>query len=120
MPIDTVIRRNPLVVALAIASAAMLLFISEVSYWRSVATLDPQREMGGARAAIQGLERRVLDAETGQRGYLLTGRDEYLQPYERALTDIDASFDLLERYYAIEPQSLALLTRLRQLTQTKL
>jgi signal transduction histidine kinase len=120
MSIATVIRRNPLIVALAIAAAAVMLFISEASYWRSAATLDALGEMGSARAAIQGLERRVLDAETGQRGYLLTGRGEYLQPYERALTDIDATFDLLERYYAIEPQSLALLARLRALTQTKL
>ena len=120
MRIATVIGRNRLIVALAIASAAVMLFISEVSYWRSVDTLDALGEMGSARAAIQGLERHVLDAETAQRGYLLTARAEYLQPYERALTDIDTSFDLLERYYAIEPQSLALLAKLRALTLTRL
>ncbi len=62
----------------------------------------------------------MLDAETAQRGYLLTGRSEYLQPYERALKDIDDAFDLLERYYAGEPQSLALLARLRSQTDAKL
>jgi signal transduction histidine kinase len=120
MPILSVVRHNRLILALAVASAAVMLFISEASYWRSVATLDALGEMNSTRVAIRGLERSVLDAETGQRGYLLTGRSEYLQPYERALTDIDASFHLLERHYAAEPQSLALLERLRALTQTKL
>ena len=27
----------------------------------------------------------IVDAETGQRGFLLTGRDEYLEPYNSAL-----------------------------------
>ena len=30
---------------------------------------------------IQTLRQALLDAETGQRGYLLTGGKEYLQPY---------------------------------------
>jgi signal transduction histidine kinase len=120
MRILTVIRRHALIVALAIASAAVMLLISEASYRRSVATLDALGGMGSARSAIQGLERRVLDAETGQRGYLLTGRSEYLQPYERALQDIDRSFALLDRYYATETQSLAMLAKLRGLTDAKL
>ena len=35
--------------------------------------------MAAARSNIQGLEHSILDAETGQRGYLLTGRSEYLR-----------------------------------------
>lgn len=120
MRIPAVIRRYPLIVLLAVASAAVMLFISEVPYARSVATLDALGEMASARAALQGLERRVLDAETGQRGYVLTGRDEYLQPYARALSDIETSFGLLAGYYAAEPQSLARLAELRALTQTRL
>ncbi|MEO6026706.1 MAG: CHASE3 domain-containing protein, partial [Candidatus Binatia bacterium] len=34
--------------------------------------------------AIESLTRRLVDAETGQRGYLLTGRPEYLEPFTRA------------------------------------
>src|ERR1044072_4497797 len=40
-----------------------------------------------------GLERllsTLRDAETGQRGYLLSGDDEYLVPYDEALGEIDA------------------------------
>ncbi len=32
--------------------------------------------------AANHLERLILDVETGQRGFLLTGRDEFLQPWQ--------------------------------------
>jgi len=37
----------------------------------------------------------VVDAETGQRGYLLTGREEYLAPYNAALPRIDGALSRL-------------------------
>ena len=39
----------------------------------------------------------IVDAETGQRGYLLTGRDEYRQPYDTALPKIENAFNRLRR-----------------------
>jgi len=38
----------------------------------------------------------IVDAETGQRGYLLTGRDEYLRPYQDALPKIGGTFGRLQ------------------------
>ena len=37
----------------------------------------------------------VTDAETGQRGYLLTGNAEYLEPYKAALPKVDGAFSKL-------------------------
>jgi signal transduction histidine kinase len=37
----------------------------------------------------------IVDAETGQRGYLLTGRDEYLAPYKSAVPRIDDALNRL-------------------------
>ena len=37
----------------------------------------------------------IVDAETGQRGYLLTGRDEYLAPYSSAVPKIDGALNRL-------------------------
>jgi signal transduction histidine kinase len=120
MNVATVIKRHPLVLALALAAAAVMLFISEGSYFRAVGTLNALGAMSTARASLQGLERSFLDAETGQRGYLLTGRQEYLRPYEQALGEIDGSFRFLERYYADEPASMALLSQLRAASDTRL
>jgi signal transduction histidine kinase/CheY-like chemotaxis protein len=39
----------------------------------------------------------LQDAETAQRGYVLTGRAEYLEPYERAKKDVPRRFQQLEQ-----------------------
>jgi signal transduction histidine kinase len=120
MRLKQVMRRNPLVLALAAAAVAALLFISEGSYIRAASTLDALSDMAQARSSLQGLERSFVDAEAGQRGFLLTERNEYLEPYERALQDIETAFAFLERYYADEPASAALLKQLRKVSDTRL
>jgi len=37
----------------------------------------------------------VVDAETGQRGYLLTGKEEYLAPYKAAVPKVDGALNRL-------------------------
>src|SRR5690606_19459475 len=44
-----------------------------------------------ARALVQAL----TDAETGQRGYLLTQDDAYLEPYRMAVTSLDGTYQNL-------------------------
>jgi signal transduction histidine kinase len=51
--------------------------------------------------------RRVLDAETGVRGFVLTGRQDYLDPYESATADVNEAIEWLRRFYA-DSQSRAL------------
>ena len=43
----------------------------------------------------------IVDAETGQRGYLLTGKDEYLQPYQAALPRIGDAFHRLRELLVV-------------------
>ncbi len=95
-----VIRRSPVVFALALLAAAALLLISEGSYRQSVQILDGLGKMAVARVNIQRLHSSVLDAEASQRGYLLTGHAEYLQPYAEALKNVDESLQQLDRRYA--------------------
>ncbi len=75
----------------------------------------------------------LKDAETGQRGYLLTGKPQYLEPYERILGAIPGQIDSLEalatdredqrnRLAALKPlvaEKLAELRETIQLKQTK-
>jgi len=46
----------------------------------------------------------LQDAETGQRGYLLTGLDEYLEPYESAERGIDGVVAELRSLTADNPR----------------
>jgi len=39
------------------------------------------------------LLRSVLDAETGERGYVITGDREFLEPYQKALSQFDLLAD---------------------------
>jgi two-component system cell cycle sensor histidine kinase/response regulator CckA len=45
----------------------------------------------------------LLNAETGQRGYLLTGRDSYLEPYRDGLRQYDEAMKRLQQLVADNP-----------------
>ena len=62
----------------------------------------------------------ITDAETGQRGYLLTGIDSYLAPYRAALPKIDSALDRLRDVYAPSEDGAAKVRELRILTGKKL
>jgi signal transduction histidine kinase len=76
--------------------------------------------MQTARVSIVSLAQSVLDAETGQRGYLLSSRKEYLKPYQTAIERIDGSFKVLNPYYSADPTSRETLAKLRALTDEKM
>lgn len=49
------------------------------------------------------LMQHVTDAETGQRGYLLGGLPEYLEPYERGIAALDPSLERLKTLTIDDP-----------------
>ncbi len=51
----------------------------------------------------QSLRGMLQDAERGQRGYLLTGRSAYLEPYRAAIADVPALMQALTRLTAGDP-----------------
>ena len=120
MDVFTVVKRSPFVFPLACIAAVAMLFVSEGSYWQSFGTLNELGSMATARIHIQSLSQGVLDAETGQRGYLLTNRKEYLRPYESALREINTSFTFLDPYYGKNPAAKGVLENLHMLTRAKL
>ena len=115
-----VIRQNPVVLVLACAAAGLLFVINERSYHQTVSKIETLAQMRQAHTNLLALERNLLDAETGQRGYLLTGRDEYLQPYLQALAKVDQIFKALQNYYAQRPDTLATMAQLHQTIDAKL
>jgi signal transduction histidine kinase len=115
-----VIKRSPLVFAVACVAAALVVVVSEQSYSRAVNTLDQLETYAVARTSLRDVQLEILEAETGQRGYLLTGRRSYLEPYEKALSAIDASFAQIEGYYGADSEPKKLLERMRSEAQSKL
>ena len=63
-------------------------------------------------SVLENTLQRITDAETGQRGYLLTGDRSYLAPYRQALTELNA---LPERLRVLVKDSPAQLQRVKAL-----
>src|SRR3954453_22374232 len=71
---------------------AALILIGVASYLGTNRLIETGRRVEQSHQVLQGLDALMLalkDAETGQRGYLLTGKEEYLAPYSEALGTID-------------------------------
>ena len=120
MNVLNLLKGSTIVFPLALAATAAMVFISEGSYRQSIGTLGDLDAMAQARTRVQDLQRSVLDAESSQRGYLLIGRGEYLQPYTQAVDDIAGQLSALDAYYAGDPETATVLARLRAAIETKL
>jgi signal transduction histidine kinase len=92
---------------------------SEWTYQRALQSLTNLGGRDTARTAIQTVMRRLLDMETAQRGYLLTGRTQYLGPYQDAETDITHAIHRLREHYRNDPQSLREVGDLHERVQQK-
>lgn len=62
----------------------------------------------------------VQDAETGQRGYLLTGDDSYLEPYRTALAVASTRLEAMEKAFVDDPAQADRLKLLGRRVQDKL
>jgi PAS domain S-box-containing protein len=69
--------------------------------WNYVAGARSRTEatrLGGVLAQSERVLSTMKDLETGLRGYVLTGREEYLEPYEGALGRLDGELSSLDSY----------------------
>ncbi len=62
---------------------------------------------------------RIKDAETGQRGYILTGKQDYLEPYKAAVQDIPQRLTALGGLVSADPAQQQDLAQLKALTKEK-
>jgi signal transduction histidine kinase/ActR/RegA family two-component response regulator len=83
-----------------IATLALLLAVIAANY-ASVGRQDAEQDSAQRSLEVQLRLARVLsllqDAETGQRGYLLTHKEAYLRPYSAALPAIDGEIAALRK-----------------------
>ena len=85
---------------------------AEASEWRKH-TYDVLRNLDETLA-------RLVDAETGQRGYLLTGDEAYLEPYRAAIKNIDQMSGNLKSLTSDNPNQQKRIQVLEQLVENKL
>src|SRR5262249_39095851 len=100
------------IITTALLNEATLAGVSSSSEWVSQ-TLRVQ-------AGVQSVLTTVTDAETGQRGYLLTGDLSYLAPYEDARGKISSGITALRRQITDQPRQRRNLDVLEQLAGEKM
>ena len=92
----------------------------------AIISIQQQRSSAAVRSALEiesqlnRAQTLITDAETGQRGFLLTGRENYLAPYLLAKRDLIAEIDNLSALIRGENGTLTSVATLRQLTTNKL
>jgi methyl-accepting chemotaxis protein len=104
-------------------SLLMLLVVAVVAFQGAqqiIQTMDGLVESRENARAIREVRLLLVNAETGQRGFLLTGEARYLEPYEKALQGLNASLDTLHRNLSGDPEQRARLARIEPLMRDKL
>ncbi len=92
----------------------VLVGINEVGHMRSQDAVEQLAQGLTTRSDVNKLLQSMLDAETGQRGYLLTGNETYLEPYDKAVATVQTNLDSLRMQFMGAPadmQEFALLSR---------
>ena len=80
---------------MAMLAALTLIGINEAGFQRSHDALEHLAHSQTTHASVNRLLQSMLDAETGNRGYLLTGEESYLEPYEAAVSTVNENLTQL-------------------------
>jgi signal transduction histidine kinase len=112
--------RTAISLALAFLAACFLIGINETGFIQSTQALNSIIDASRTRASLNRVLQHVLDAETGSRGYLLTGDPRYLEPYNGAVAEIGQQLDALRVGYPADSEESAMLGQLARNVQRKL
>ena len=112
-----IFERTALPVAIAVVAASTLFIYHDATLF--VAARDQAIRTERIVSLNEDLLSALKDAETGQRGFLLTGRDEYLEPYRKSQAAIQNDLQQLG-VQITRPATRANFTHLEQLVSGKL
>ncbi len=116
----SLLLRNSLLLAGGIVLTLAVLIASETGnlrlrqgYTEAIRSQQLQSDLGALAAEL-------VNAEAGQRGYLLTGKESYLDPYYKALPHITDLMARIRQHYADDPEGLRLFGETSQFVTRKL
>jgi len=104
-------------------AGAILVFAGWESYRNTVTFSDAsewRKHTYEVLRNIDTVEAGLVDAETGQRGYLLTGEESYLEPYHTAVKDINHTIASLKSLTSDNPNQQRRIQSLEPLVDDKL
>jgi len=113
-------RRSRFAAPVAILLGLAVLLTNEVGHRRALTVIESREALLEARVEVSLLLREVIAAESGQRGYLLTGRPEYKEPYTHAAAQVQAQLTHLAQIYSRWPDRTADVKKLDELTRQRM
>ncbi|MBW4481002.1 MAG: response regulator [Tildeniella torsiva UHER 1998/13D] len=102
---------------------ALLAVLGAVAYRTTTSLIrnaEREKQSYQVLAYLNELETELVNAETGQRGYLITGQPQYLEPYTNALTKIDDQYETLVQLTDDDPLLQSRLANLQPLIDARL
>ncbi len=115
--------RDP-IIAISLAGALIFFIVSGAVAFANLQTLRRDNlklvHSGDVLVALGGLLSSMQDAETGQRGFLLTNNETYLQPYDRAIVAVPERLDALFALTSDNPAQQANIAALKPCISAKL
>jgi CHASE3 domain sensor protein len=109
------------IAAVLLCGIVVLIARMEVTAWMDeAAALGARQDLISARLLeLRNLQDGLLDLETGQRGYLLSGEDSYLEPYADGRRNFEAALSRLQYLFRDNPRTLAEVNELATLGRAK-
>lgn len=89
---------------LAVLVVGVLFFINDANFTKSTSATEQIEEYTQTLSGLNRLQTELIDAETGQRGYLLTGDERYLQPYTNATKQVNETLDSIHKLVNRQPE----------------
>ncbi len=111
-----------LIISIGLVAGALVMNAG-LTYWNTRHLVEDDRMVAHSHEVLDALEQLIStlkDAETGQRGYLITGEPRYLDPYNDAFATIRDRIAHLERLTADNPGQRARLVDLERHIAAKL
>ncbi len=113
-------RRSRFAAPVALLLGVAVMLTNEIGHQRALTVIANREALLDARVEVSVLMREVIAAESGQRGYLLTARPEYKEPYTRAAAQVQAQLARLAQIYSAWPDRSADVKKLDELTRQRM
>jgi signal transduction histidine kinase/CHASE3 domain sensor protein len=107
---------------LALVPVILVALVGALTYERSRLVVADVQEVERSHETLEAsgsLLTRALDAETGQRAFLLLGDETFLEPYRGARADIQLSLAALRRLVRHDPAQMSRLKTIEQLVNER-
>ena len=110
--------------SLVVLTTIVLLIVGGVMTFRDFRQLEANRgrvrQTNAVLLTLEATESAMKDAETGQRGFIITGREPYLEPFDVAMMRVNQLVDELEQMTADSPDQQRRLPGLRRLIDERM